>query len=138
MATRSKHRKNHKEKLEARKRRIAQEKTKNEKLQRGFIMNLIKQEQEKGLFNDTPSLNIDGPMIDGPMIDGPMIDGPMIDRPMIDRPMIDGPMIDGPMIDGPMIDGPVIDGPVIDGDFINDDVVSEVTETVTESKESEN
>ena len=128
MATRSKHRKNHKEKLEARKRRIAQEKTKNEKLQREFIMNLIKQEQEKGLFNDTPSLNIDGPMIDGPMIDGPMIDGPMID----------GPMIDGPMIDGPMIDGPVIDGPVIDGDFINDDVVSEVTETVTESKESEN
>ena len=118
MATRSKHRKNHKEKLEARKRRIAQEKTKNEKLQREFIMNLIKQEQEKGLFNDTPSLNIDGPMIDGPMIDGPMIDGPMID--------------------GPMIDGPVIDGPVIDGDFINDDVVSEVIETVTESKESEN
>ena len=133
MATRSKHRKNHKEKLEARKRRIAQEKTKNEKLQREFIMNLIKQEQEKGLFNDTPSLNIDGPMIDGPMIDGPMIDGPMIDGPMID-----GPMIDGPMIDGPMIDGPVIDGPVIDGDFINDDVMSEVTETVTESKESEN
>ena len=128
MATRSKHRKNHKEKLEARKRRIAQEKTKNEKLQREFIMNLIKQEQEKGLFNDTPSLNIDGPMIDGPMIDGPMIDGPMID----------GPMIDGPVIDGPVIDGPVIDGPVIDGDFINDDVVSEVTETVTESKESEN
>ena len=124
MATRSKHRKNHKEKLEARKRRIAQEKTKNEKLQREFIMNLIKQEQEKGLFNDTPSLNIDGPMIDGPMIDGPMIDGPMIDGPMID-----GPMIDGPMIDGPMIDGPVIDGPVIDGDFINDDVMSEVTET---------
>ena len=133
MATRSKHRKNHKEKLEARKRRIAQEKTKNEKLQREFIMNLIKQEQEKGLFNDTPSLNIDGPMIDGPMIDGPMIDGPMIDGPMID-----GPMIDGPMIDGPMLDGPVIDGPVIDGDFINDDVVSEVIETVTESKESEN
>ena len=123
MATRSKHRKNHKEKLEARKRRIAQEKTKNEKLQREFIMNLIKQEQEKGLFNDTPSLNIDGPMIDGPMIDGPMIDGPMID---------------GPMIDGPMIDGPVIDGPVIDGDFINNDLVSEVTETVTESKESDN
>ena len=59
MATRSKHRKNHKEKLEARKRRIAQEKTKNEKLQREFIMNLIKQEQEKGLFNDTPSLNIE-------------------------------------------------------------------------------
>ena len=118
MATRSKHRKNHKEKVEARKKRLAQEKTKNEKLQREFIMNLIKQEQEKGLFNDTPSLNPNGPMIDGPMIDGPVIDGPMID--------------------GPVIDGPIIDGPVIDGDFINNDLVSEVTETVTESKESDN
>jgi hypothetical protein len=118
MATRSKHRKNHKEKLEARKRRIAQEKTKNEKLQREFIMNLIKQEQEKGLFNDTPSLNIDGPMIDGPIIDGPIIDGPIID----------GPIIDGPIIDGPMIDGPII----------NDTVLSVETETVVEEKESEN
>jgi len=118
MATRSKHRKNHKEKLEARKRRIAQEKTKNEKLQREFIMNLIKQEQEKGLFNDTPSLNIDGPMIDGPMIDGPMIDGPMID--------------------GPIINGPIIDGPIINGPIINDTVLSVETETVVEEKESEN
>jgi len=128
MATRSKHRKNHKEKLEARKRRIAQEKTKNEKLQREFIMNLIKQEQEKGLFNDTPSLNIDGPMIDGPMIDGPMIDGPMID----------GPMIDGPIINGPIINGPIIDGPIIDGPIINNTVLSVETETVVEEKESEN
>ena len=51
-------------------------------------MNLIKQEQEKGMFENNPSLNSpivgDGPMIDGPMIDGPMIDGPMIDGPMID------------------------------------------------------
>ena len=133
MATRSKHRKNHKEKLEARKRRIAQEKTKNEKLQREFIMNLIKQEQEKGLFNDTPSLNIDGPMIDGPMIDGPMIDGPMIDGPMIDGPMIDGPIINGPIINGPIIDGPIIDGPII-----NNTVLSVETETVVEEKESEN
>jgi len=138
MATRSKHRKNHKEKLEARKRRIAQEKTKNEKLQREFIMNLIKQEQEKGLFNDTPSLNIDGPMIDGPMIDGPMIDGPMIDGPMIDGPMIDGPMIDGPIINGPIINGPIIDGPIIDGPIINNTVLSVETETVVEEKESEN
>jgi hypothetical protein len=88
MATRSKHRKNHKEKLEARKRRIAQEKTKNEKLQREFIMNLIKQEQEKGLFNDTPSLNIDGSMIDGPIINGPIIDGPIIDGPIINNTVL--------------------------------------------------
>ena len=52
-------------------------------MQREFIMNLIKQEQEKGMFENNPSLS--GPIVgDGPMIDGPMIDGPMIDGPMTD------------------------------------------------------
>jgi hypothetical protein len=46
MATKSKHRKNHKQKVEARKQRLAEEKKKREKYQRDFIMNLIKQEQE--------------------------------------------------------------------------------------------
>ena len=38
-------------------------------------MNLIKQEQEKGMFDNTPSINtsIDGPSIDGPVIEGPSI-----------------------------------------------------------------
>lgn len=101
MATKSKHRKNHKQKVEARRKRLTQEKSRNEKMQREFIMNLIKQEQEKGLFNDTPSLNLptDGPVIDGPVIDGPVIDGPVIDGPIIDGPIIDGPIIDGPIID---------------------------------------
>ncbi len=93
MATKSKHRKNHKQKLEARKKRIAQEKSRNEKLQREFIMNLIKQEQDKGLFNNTPSLD-GGPMIDGPMMDGPMMDGPMISSPVMDGPVIDGPVVE--------------------------------------------
>lgn len=96
MATKSKHRKNHKQKVEARRKRLTQEKSRNEKMQREFIMNLIKQEQEKGLFNDTPSLNLptDGPVIDGPVIDGPLIDGPIIDNSIADAPIIDGPVID--------------------------------------------
>jgi uncharacterized protein YjgD (DUF1641 family) len=75
MATNSKHRKNHKEKLEARKKRLADEKKKTEKFQRDFIMNLIKQEQEKGLFDNTQNIddNTSGPVVDGPIIDGPSI-----------------------------------------------------------------
>jgi hypothetical protein len=81
MATKSKHRKNHKQKLAARKNRLANEKSHAQKVQREFIMNLIKKEQEKGMFDNTPS--IDGPMIDGPIIDGPIIDGPLIDGPQL-------------------------------------------------------
>jgi uncharacterized protein YjgD (DUF1641 family) len=77
MATKSKHRKNHKQKVEARKQRLAEEKKKREKYQRDFIMNLIKQEQEKGLFDNTKNIDqtetIDGPIIDGPIIEGPAI-----------------------------------------------------------------
>jgi hypothetical protein len=80
MASNTKHRKNHKQKLEARKNRLAGEKVKAQKAQRDFIMNLIKQEQEKGMFENTPSLN--GPIIDGPSFDGPIIDGPIIDGPL--------------------------------------------------------
>jgi hypothetical protein len=73
----SRNRKNHKKKVEARNERISQEKKRREKSQREFIMNLIKQEQERGLFENNPSLSpslIDGPVI-GPVIDGPVIDG---------------------------------------------------------------
>ena len=80
MASNTKHRKNHKQKLEARKNRLAGEKVKAQKAQRDFIMNLIKQEQEKGMFENTTSLN--GPIIDGPSFDGPIIDGPIIDGPL--------------------------------------------------------
>ena len=74
MATNSKHRKDHKKKLEARKNRLAQEKAQAQKYQKEFIMNLIKQEQEKGLFENTPNANAiaiggqNGPIIEGPAI----------------------------------------------------------------------
>ena len=67
--------KEHRKKVQARNAKLKQQKAKVEKMQREFIMNLIKQEQEKGMFENNPSLN--GPMIDGPMIDGPIIDGPV-------------------------------------------------------------
>lgn len=75
MASNTKHRKNHKQKLAARNNRLAQEKSQAQKFQKEFIMNLIKQEQEKGLFENTPTINnsIDGPIIDGPVIEGPSI-----------------------------------------------------------------
>ena len=75
MASNTKHRKNHKQKLAARNNRLAQEKSQAQKFQKEFIMNLIKQEQEKGMFDNTPSINtsIEGPSIDGPVIEGPSI-----------------------------------------------------------------
>jgi hypothetical protein len=78
-------RKNHKQKVEARNKKIKENKARVEKMQREYIMNLIKQEQEKGLFDNNTLLNPqDGPMINGPVIDGPMIDGPVIDGPILD------------------------------------------------------
>lgn len=72
----SKHRKNHKQKVQARNNRIANEKVHAQKIQREFIMNLIKEEQGKGMFENTPSINT--PIIDTPIIDGPAIEGPSI------------------------------------------------------------
>jgi len=76
MASNTKHRKDHKKKLAARKDRLAQEKSKAQKFQKEFIMNLIKEEQEKGLFDNNPTIN--SPIIDGPMIDSTIIEGPSI------------------------------------------------------------
>jgi hypothetical protein len=74
MASNTKHRKNHKQKLAARNARLAQEKAQAQKFQKEFIMNLIKQEQEKGLFDNTQNINsLEGPSIDGPVIEGPAI-----------------------------------------------------------------
>ena len=79
----SKTRKNHKQKVAARNLAVKNESAKAQKAQREFIMNLIKQEQQKGLFEN--SLPVDGPVIDGPIIDGPIIDGPIIDGPVVDN-----------------------------------------------------
>ena len=74
-------RKNHKQKVDTRNKKIKENKDRVEKMQREYIMNLIKQEQEKGLFENNTLLNPqDGPVIDGPMITGPVIDGPILDK----------------------------------------------------------
>lgn len=77
MATKSKHRKNHKEKVDARNKRLAVEKKKKENFQKEFLMNLIKQEQERGLFNDTANLE-SNQIISGPTTDQGLINGPLI------------------------------------------------------------
>ena len=75
----SKHRKNHKQKVQARNQRIKEQKNRVNKMQKEFIMNLIKQEQEKGLFQNNTTIDpVTGPVIDGPLVDGPVIDGPSI------------------------------------------------------------
>lgn len=68
----SKHRKNHKQKVASRRTRLENEKKRVKKAQTEFLMNLIKQEQEKGAFDNTPSLNNEGPIIDG-LSEGPSI-----------------------------------------------------------------
>ena len=76
MASNTKHRKNHKQKLAARKNRLANEKVRTQKAQRDFIMNLIKQEQERGMYEGNQT--VDGALTDGPMLDGPVVDGPTL------------------------------------------------------------
>lgn len=73
----SKHRKDHKKKLAQRKQKMAQDKARYQKAQREFIMDLIKREQEKGMFENNPMINPVGPVIDGPQT-GPVIEGPSI------------------------------------------------------------
>lgn len=60
-------RKNHKKKLAARKNRMLQEKNRMKKMQKQFFDNLIKQEQEKGMFNDNPTIQPVSP-VQGPII----------------------------------------------------------------------
>jgi hypothetical protein len=70
----SRNRKKHKSKLAARNSKIKNNKNKLEKMKREFIMDLIKKEQEIGLFNNNPDikpidifddqkLDIEGPSI---------------------------------------------------------------------------
>ena len=66
--------KEHRRKVQARNNKLKQEKDKVQKFQREFIMNMIKQEQEKGMFENNPIIN---PSIEGPAIDT-TIEGPSI------------------------------------------------------------
>jgi hypothetical protein len=72
----ARHRKNHKKKVQAHKQRQKDLKRKAEKVQREFIMNLIEQERQKGLFENNPTINPVIPQIDGPQID--LTSGPII------------------------------------------------------------
>jgi uncharacterized protein YjgD (DUF1641 family) len=57
----------HKKRLQARKTRLLQEKNKSQKNQKEFIMNLIKQEQQKGLFDSNQTIGGgDNTIIEGP------------------------------------------------------------------------
>ena len=65
----SKTRPKHKKKVAARRVAIKNETTKVNKFQKEFIENLIKQEQDKGLFNNNPTLDtLNGPIIEGPTL----------------------------------------------------------------------
>lgn len=66
----SKARKNHKQKVAARRVAVKNETVKAQKFQKEFIENLIKQEQEKGMFNNNPTLD---PLLNGPIIEGPTL-----------------------------------------------------------------
>ena len=90
----SKTRKNHKSKVAARNVAVKNESTKVQKAQKEFIMNLIKQEQEKGAFDNVQS----GPMIGGPLMGGPLsFDGDLLtfdglgaqSESIIDIPVVD-------------------------------------------------
>lgn len=63
--------KEHRRKVQLRNNKIKEEKSRIDKFRKEFIMNMIKQEQEKGMFNNNPSI----PSVDGPSLN---IDGPSI------------------------------------------------------------
>ena len=87
MGTKSKTKKEHANKVANRNQRIKEEKKRMDNMKRKFIMDLIKQEQDKGLFeNNTP---IDGPVLDGPVLDGPILDGPILDLSSFDGILMD-------------------------------------------------
>jgi hypothetical protein len=112
----AKARKNHKQKVAARNVAVKNESARVQKAQKEFIMNLIKQEQEKGLFDNAQA----GPMMSGPMIGG----GPL---------SFDGDLLtfDGPTFDGPIVDN-VIDVPVVD-ETTPQSETEEATEEVKEN-----
>lgn len=76
--------KEHKKRVAKRNNILQQEKRKVEKAQKEFLMKLIQEEKQKGLFNSQPNNNVLPnpvlPTIGIPTIDGPTIgvDGPRI------------------------------------------------------------
>jgi hypothetical protein len=72
----AKHRKNHKKKAQSFKTKQQDNKRRSEKFQRELVMKLIEQEKQKGLFDNTPSVNSITSTVDGPQID--LTQGPLI------------------------------------------------------------
>lgn len=94
--------KEHRKKVQARNARLKQENRKREKFQKEFIMNLIKQEQEKGMFEN--NLNLDGgPVLDGPVLDGPVLDGPALDL-TTETITIDSSIEEATVIESPVVE----------------------------------
>jgi len=98
--------KEHRKKVQARNLRLKNDQRRREKFQREFIMNLIKQEQEKGLYENNPS--IDGPITDGPVLGGPVIDGPVFDASTL---QVSGPTIESPIVESELMGDVVIESP---------------------------
>lgn len=76
----SRNRKGHKKKVDARRQRIMDSRRRMEKQQHDFLMKLIEAEKQRGLFNESGTMsglpteldfNID--TTDGPTLDGPSI-----------------------------------------------------------------
>jgi hypothetical protein len=66
----SKNKKDHKKRVEARNQRIKEQRLKFQKVQQEMLMKLIDQEKNKGMFDNLPNIgppggdiNIDGPLI---------------------------------------------------------------------------
>lgn len=72
----SRNRKEHKKKSQARTERLKIEKRRQEKAQREMIMKLIEQEKQQGLFENLPQINSPQVQQDGPQID--LSSGPVI------------------------------------------------------------
>jgi hypothetical protein len=70
--------KEHRKRVEARNNKIKQDKSRAQKMQREFIMNLIKQEQEKGLFENNQDVDPIVSPIDAIQTDSTQIEGPSI------------------------------------------------------------
>jgi hypothetical protein len=67
----SKNKKDHKKRVAVRNKKIADDRKRIQKIQQDFLMKMIDQEKNKGLFNNLP--NID-PVVGGEIgIDGPII-----------------------------------------------------------------
>jgi hypothetical protein len=100
--------KEHRKKVQARNAKLKQENRKREKFQREFIMNLIKQEQEKGMFEN--NLNLEGgPVLDGPVLDGPILGGPVLDGPILDMSTNETMTVDSPIEEAIVIESPVVE-----------------------------